>query len=263
MWVDRMLDSHCDFKLWPHPWPSPWIFMVKYWNCCISGMGGSTHSEWKGMWVGYDVGCTMGLTLGHGAWQIDRPSNRSMWNSYSFQPVAQWMGYSFTDLGLRGVVVLWTACLNSPPLTGAEFILNFDSAHVLFLCFAADTLTPHECHGVSGNATVCSKAYSDSKDNITSSALLARCYGMRAWPMDSRFPSERASNTESVCHDVIMPTSFIRRARNIWLPMFRNFLHFSPRALNILMNLLPFGTNQNRWNSVGKSHEWPQLSKKW
>ena len=23
MWVDRMLDSHCDFKLWPHPWPWP------------------------------------------------------------------------------------------------------------------------------------------------------------------------------------------------------------------------------------------------
>ena len=29
----------------------------------------------KGMWVGYDVGRTMGLTLGHSAWQIDRPSN--------------------------------------------------------------------------------------------------------------------------------------------------------------------------------------------
>ena len=29
--------SHCDFKLWPHPW-----------NCCNSGMGGSTHLEWKG-----------------------------------------------------------------------------------------------------------------------------------------------------------------------------------------------------------------------
>ena len=56
----------------------------------------------KGVWVGYDVGCTMGLTLGHGAWQIDRPSNGSMWNSYSFQPVGQWMGYSFTDLGGEG-----------------------------------------------------------------------------------------------------------------------------------------------------------------
>ena len=56
----------------------------------------------KGMWVGYDVGCTMGLTCGHGAWQIDRQSNGSMWNSYSFQPVGQWMSYSFTDLGAEG-----------------------------------------------------------------------------------------------------------------------------------------------------------------
>ena len=44
----------------------------------------------------------MGLTLGHGAWQIDQPSNGSMWNSYSFQSVGQWMGYSFTDLGAEG-----------------------------------------------------------------------------------------------------------------------------------------------------------------
>ena len=54
------------------------------------------------MWVGYDVGCTMGLTLGHSAWQIDWPSNGSTWNSYSFQPVGQWMGYSFTELGAEG-----------------------------------------------------------------------------------------------------------------------------------------------------------------
>ena len=44
----------------------------------------------------------MGFTLGHGAWQIDQPSNGSIWNSYSFQPVGQWMGYSFTDLGAEG-----------------------------------------------------------------------------------------------------------------------------------------------------------------
>ena len=43
-----------------------------------------------------------GIDLGRGAWQIDRPSNGSMWNSYSFQPVGQWMGYSFTDLGAEG-----------------------------------------------------------------------------------------------------------------------------------------------------------------
>ena len=44
----------------------------------------------------------MGLTLGHGAWQIDQQSNGSMWNSYNFQPVGQWMGYSFTDPGAEG-----------------------------------------------------------------------------------------------------------------------------------------------------------------
>ena len=30
MWVDRMLDPSCDFKLWYHPWPWPWIFKVKF-----------------------------------------------------------------------------------------------------------------------------------------------------------------------------------------------------------------------------------------
>ena len=44
----------------------------------------------------------MGLALGHGSWQIDWPSNGSMWNSYSFQPVGHWMGYLFTDLGNEG-----------------------------------------------------------------------------------------------------------------------------------------------------------------
>ena len=102
MWVDRMLDSHCDFKLWPQPWPWLWILKAKYWNCCHLGMGGSTHFEWKGCECVYDVGCTMELTLGHGAWLINQPSNGSLWNSYSFQPVGQWTGYSFTNLGAEG-----------------------------------------------------------------------------------------------------------------------------------------------------------------
>ena len=102
MWVNRMLDSHCDFKLWPHPWPWPWIFKLKYWKLLYLRNGRFDSLGMKGMWVAYDVECTMGLTLGHGAWQIDLPSNGSMWNSYSFQPVGQWMGYSFTDLGAEG-----------------------------------------------------------------------------------------------------------------------------------------------------------------
>ena len=44
----------------------------------------------------------MGLLLGHGAWQIDLPSDGSMWNSCSFQPIGPWIGYSFTDLGAEG-----------------------------------------------------------------------------------------------------------------------------------------------------------------
>ena len=68
----------------------------------------------KGMWVGYDVGCTMGLTCGHGAWQIDRQSNGSMWNSYSFQPVGQWMSYSFTDVGAEGCCRSLNALLTIP-----------------------------------------------------------------------------------------------------------------------------------------------------
>ena len=56
----------------------------------------------KGMLVGNADGCTMGLALGDGSWQIDQPSNGSMWNSYSFQPVGQWMGYLFTDLWAEG-----------------------------------------------------------------------------------------------------------------------------------------------------------------
>ena len=39
-----------------------------------------------------------GIDLG----PIHRPINGSIWNSYSFQPVGQLMGYSFTDLGAEG-----------------------------------------------------------------------------------------------------------------------------------------------------------------
>ena len=48
MWVDRMLDPHCDFELWPHPWPWPLIFKVKFWKCQNSGMGCPIDMEWKG-----------------------------------------------------------------------------------------------------------------------------------------------------------------------------------------------------------------------
>ena len=72
------------------------IFKLLYpWNRRVISLG------MKGVWVGYGVGCTVVLTLPHGAWQIGPPSIRSMWNSYNFQPFGPRMGYSFTDLGAK------------------------------------------------------------------------------------------------------------------------------------------------------------------
>ena len=54
MWVDKVLDPHCDFELWPHPWPWPLIFKVRFWKCCISRMGGPIDMERKGC---ESIGC--------------------------------------------------------------------------------------------------------------------------------------------------------------------------------------------------------------
>ena len=48
IWVDMMLDPHCDFELWTHPWPWPLIFKVKFWKSRNSGMGCPIDMEWKG-----------------------------------------------------------------------------------------------------------------------------------------------------------------------------------------------------------------------
>ena len=47
MWVDRMLHPLCYFQCSLHQWPWPWIFKVKSWKCCISGMGGPIAMERK------------------------------------------------------------------------------------------------------------------------------------------------------------------------------------------------------------------------
>ena len=47
-WVDRMLDTHCDFELWPHPWPWPLNFKVKFWKSRNSAMGCQIDMERKG-----------------------------------------------------------------------------------------------------------------------------------------------------------------------------------------------------------------------
>ena len=47
MWVDIMLDTCFGFQHSSHPWPWPWIFKVKFWKCCISGMGWPIDMEQK------------------------------------------------------------------------------------------------------------------------------------------------------------------------------------------------------------------------
>ena len=32
IWVDRMLNPHCEFELWPHSWPWPLIFKLIEWG---------------------------------------------------------------------------------------------------------------------------------------------------------------------------------------------------------------------------------------
>ena len=44
MWVDRMLDSHCDFELWHHPWPWPWIFKVIFLNLYLRNGRADQHA---------------------------------------------------------------------------------------------------------------------------------------------------------------------------------------------------------------------------
>ena len=76
VWVDRILDPCCDFQFTPHPWPWPWIFKVKFWKCCISGMGGSIDMERKGCETigSYTHFVTLNFHLNHG---IDLGFSRS------------------------------------------------------------------------------------------------------------------------------------------------------------------------------------------
>ena len=50
IWVDRVLYLLCG----PRVWHWPWIFKVKFWKCCISGMGGLVDMERKGC---ESIGC--------------------------------------------------------------------------------------------------------------------------------------------------------------------------------------------------------------
>ena len=54
MSVDRILDPHFDFEVWPHPWPWPLIFKVKFCKSLNLGMGCPIDMERKGC---QSIGC--------------------------------------------------------------------------------------------------------------------------------------------------------------------------------------------------------------
>ena len=47
LWISKVKR---DLDLWPYSWPWPWIFMVKFWNSCIS--------EWEGRLTLHKGGCS-------------------------------------------------------------------------------------------------------------------------------------------------------------------------------------------------------------
>ena len=64
-----MLGQLRDLNLWPHTWPWPWIFKVKFWNSCISVMRGQIDMEGEGCeWIRCEnhyvtVDCDLDLDL--------------------------------------------------------------------------------------------------------------------------------------------------------------------------------------------------------
>ena len=82
MWVDGMLDPHCGFELWPHPWPWPLIFKVKFGKSCKSRMGCLIDMKLKGCespkcWTQY-----LGLLHELALWPHPWPWPRSLKQCY-------------------------------------------------------------------------------------------------------------------------------------------------------------------------------------
>ena len=75
-------------------------FRGQIFNSHILGMGRSVDLEWKRCEL--DTMLDVQWVCSWATVQKDQPSNGSMGNSYSFQPIGPWMGYSFTDLGAEG-----------------------------------------------------------------------------------------------------------------------------------------------------------------
>ena len=87
----------CDFELWPHLWPWPWIFKVKFRNYRISEMGGPIDMEQKGCkligyWTHY-VTLNYGLTLDFS------------WSNFEITISQEWEGRLTWDK--RGCELIW------------------------------------------------------------------------------------------------------------------------------------------------------------
>ena len=129
MWVDRMLDSHCDLELWPQPWPWPWIFKVNFLNCCISGTTGPINMERKEYeWIGR---CSNQVTLSYdldlGFW----------WSNFKklyhlIIAIRGWIDRNQKDVSHYDVgSKLWLSTLTSPITLTLDFQGQIFDSHIL------------------------------------------------------------------------------------------------------------------------------------
>ena len=101
-------------KLWlstlTSPWPGPWIFNVKFWNCCIPGMAGSIDMEQKGY---ESIGCyTYFVTL---SYDLDLGFSQSNFKnavSREWEGRLTWNQRDVSRWDVRLTLWLWT--LTSP-----------------------------------------------------------------------------------------------------------------------------------------------------
>ena len=120
-WVDRMLDPHCDFELWPHPWPWPLNFKVKFWKSRNSAMGCQIDMEWKGC---ESIGCsthlvTLNYDLTH---DLDPWFSRSNFEKVITQERDARSTWNERDVSRLNVgAMLWLSTLTSP----MTWTLNF------------------------------------------------------------------------------------------------------------------------------------------
>ena len=78
--LETLLDPHCDFELWLHPWPWPLIFKVKFWKSCNSWMGCPIDIERKG-WVHWMLDPCCDFQLWPHPWPWPWIFNVKFWNS--------------------------------------------------------------------------------------------------------------------------------------------------------------------------------------